>query len=249
MLRFLGILGTSLIVATQVPAEGIREKLPDYCVPHIAEYVPTKKIDCPPKRIETPRLSLCTYNFTAVTPQVEPEDYPTKLKYFSELPGLLIDERLRDRCGAGNVIPAFQSKEAGIAAWWYWVRKRTNRDKNPWGYAKDAKVSFAMLGQDICGCRIGDDGAIPKSLSVYFAGYTRHAQTFFGRSVKLDELHDLSDPKVRWAIARTMFSHEAGRAVSDENISLEEFLIGIQLAEDHIDGVKIDLNDYLAISN
>lgn len=236
-------------VPTVTVAQEVREKLPEYCIPHIAQYVSEDKVDCPPKKAETPRLSLCTYNFTAITPPYEPEDYARKLPYMANLPGLLLDDRLRDQCGKRYVIPAFKTKEAGVGAWWYWMRKRTNRTAPTWGYAPDAKVSLAMLSEDICGCRIFADGQIPRGLKNYRDGYPKFAKFFWGRAVSLEELLDLSDPEDRWAIAQTMFSHEAGRPIDDSNLTRAQFEVGISLAEDHIDGLSIDLKDYFAPQN
>ncbi len=235
-----------LFVYTAVWADGVRDKLPEYCIPYTENFVSAAKVDCPPKKSETPRLSICTYNFTAITPQMEPSEYEKRLEYFAKLPGLLIDDRVRDKCGEGNVIPAFRSKESGVAAWWYWIRKRTNKNANKWGYDPDHEVSFEMLGQDICGCAIAKDGSVPSALSVYFAGYIKYSEAILGRKVEIDELHNIGDPDVRWAIAKTMFSHEAGHLIQDHQLSRKQFDMGIQLAEDHIRGAEINLYKYLS---
>lgn len=228
-------------------AEPPRSALPPSCVPHIAGLVPPDKVDCPPTRPSTPRLSLCTFNFTAITPQAEPEHYAAQYPYIANLPGLIIDKRMRDYCGKGQVIPAFATREAGVAAWWTWLRTRTNRrGGGDWGYKETDSVSLAMLSEDICGCAAKPGQALPASLRNYRAGYAKYARQFFGREVDMDEKHRLADLDALWAIARTMYSHEAGRPIGPEHLTRDQFLMGVALGEYHVNGRKVDITDFIA---
>lgn len=227
-------------------ADPPRTALPPACRPHIQGLVETAKIDCPPSRPTTPRLSLCTFNFTAITPQAEPEDYAAKYPYIAALPGLIIDKRVRDYCGKGQVIPAFATREAGVAAWWTWMRTRTNRRQADWGYKETDSVSLAMLAEDICGCASTPGAPLPASLKNYRAGYAKHAQHAFGRDVPLDEMHKLSDLSALWALAQVMFSHEAGRAIEPQHLTRDQFLMGVALGEYHVNNRKVDLRDFIA---
>ena len=232
--------------APPVGAEPPRSALPPDCRPHIKGLVPDHKVDCPPSRDSTPRLSLCTFNFTAITPQAEPEDYPRQYPYIAALPGLIIDRQLRDHCGKGQVIPAFATREAGVAAWWTWMRSRTNRRQEPWGYQPSDSVSLAMLAEDICGCAATPGAPPPASLQAYRTGYAKYAQVFFGRDVGLDEMHRLADLDALWTIARVMYSHEAGRPIAPGDLTRDQFLMGVALGEYHVSGRKVDLTDFIA---
>lgn len=242
------IFSTCLILIFPQPSLGepIRDALPKSCRPHIAGLVSADKIDCPPSRASTPRLSLCTYNFTAITPQTEPEKYAELYPYIARLPGLIIDKRVRDYCGKGQVIPAFATREAGVAAWWTWLRTRTNRRGGDWGYKETDSVSLAMLAEDICGCPVKNGAPAPASLRNYRTGYAKYARRFFGREVSLDEKHRLADLDALWAIAQTMYSHEAGRPIEPTHLTRDQFLMGVALGEYHVNGRKVDISDFIA---
>ena len=234
------------LAASAASADGIRTALPQECRPHIKGLVPEHLVDCPPRKYSTPRISLSSYNFTAITPQAEPEDYARQYPYIATLPGLLIDKTLRDKCGKGQVVPAFQTKEAGVGAWWVWLRTRANRRQEPWGYAADASVSLAMLAEDICGCRIGADGNIPASLNYYRSGYASWGSYYFDREVGLDERFSLTDRQALWNLARTMFSHEAGRDILNLHLTEAQFLLGVKLGEAHVAGQRVNIADFIA---
>ena len=143
-------------------------------------------------------------------------------------------------------MPAFQTREAGVGAWWVWLRTRANRRQEPWGYAPDAQVSLAMLAEDICGCAPAADGKIPASLAYYRSGYTAWAAYYFDREVGLDEGFSLADQDALWNLGRTMFSHEAGRDIQNTHLTPAQFALGIRLGEAHVQGQRVDLADYLA---
>ena len=238
----------ALFLAAVAPAlaEPPRTALPPDCRPHIKGLVPDDKIDCPPSRASTPRLSLCTFNFTAITPQAEPEQYAKSYPYIARLPGLLIDKRVRDYCGKGQVIPAFATREAGVAAWWTWIRTRTNRRQPKWGYEPTDEVSFAMLTEDICGCQATPGAPLPASLKIYRTGYAKYARQFFGREVSMEERFRLADLDALWNIARVMYSHEAGQPITDMHLTKDQFLMGVALGEYHVNDRKVDITDFIA---
>jgi len=243
---FLCVLVAAASLGARADADPPRKSLPEACRPHIKGLVPPDRVDCPPSRAGTPRLSLCTFNFTAITPQAEPEDYAAKYPYIAKLPGLLIDKRVRDHCGKGQVIPAFATREAGVAAWWTWIRTRTNRRQAKWGYEPSDTVSLAMLSEDICGCTATPGTALPASLINYRTGYAKYARQFFGREVALDEMHKLSDLDTLWDLAQVMYSHEAGRPIAPQHLTRDQFLMGVALGEYHVNGRAVDLTDFIA---
>ncbi|MDX8350170.1 hypothetical protein SLH49_19430 [Cognatiyoonia sp. IB215446] len=192
-----------------------------------------------PSRTECVPISFCTYNFGALTPKVEPAEYSAKFRYIAEWPGVIIDSSIRDEGGNGYVVPGFATKESGAGIWWYWMMKRGNEFK---GYDPQGSVTLRQLAMNYAG------STDPSSASVqnYFIGYSSHAPKYFLRDVGLDDEVSLTSPDNVWNLARTMFHHEAGMRITDDVLSRSQFEKGISLAEAHIAGQRVSVEDFIA---
>ncbi|MCF6112219.1 M23 family metallopeptidase [Mesorhizobium muleiense] len=163
--------------------------------------------------------SVCSNNFGALTPKVEPEEYVIKgYSYILNWPSVLINKEFRDSNGNGFVIPGFRSRTAGSGIWWYWMRRRA-------GFNEDANVTFRKIAKLYAGI---DNDSDPSVLN-YANAYRSFSRHYFGRQVGLDESIPLSNRANLFPLAQVMFHHEAGRRVTE--IDEATFSKGLELAE------------------
>lgn len=120
----------------------------------------------------------------------------------------------------GDTVPAFETDEAGVALWWFWVKQR-KRDR------------FAAAGnptlQEIA--RIyGGDNASPARVQNYLTQYLLLARDYFKPSVPTSDTPiRVDDPEQRFALAWTMFHHEAGRRPVIDRATFDR---GVRLGDD-----------------
>lgn len=167
-----------------------------------------------------------TKNYGAITPQTEPKDWPTYIKTW---PQLNLALEIRDKFG--KIIPAFQTDEAGLGIWWYWIVKRA-------GFGSSGNVSFEQIATKYSGAQQGDDEAVVPYVRAYSGTPDRPglSQQYFNRFVPKNESMSLADRDVRWQIAQTLFHHEAGRKMAFDRATFER---GVALGNAVLEGTPI----------
>jgi hypothetical protein len=162
-----------------------------------------------------------TRNWGAITMYVPWENW---LPYVKNWPGLSLDannlpfeKALQDKFG--GFIPALETDESGVGIWWYWLAVRK-------AFTEAGKPTFRQIAVGIAGEEAGE-----AAIQNYIGAYTRISQQYFGRGIGADEAIDLTNPEQRWALAWTMFHHEAGRTPL---ISRAVFDCGVRLGGEAI---------------
>lgn len=151
--------------------------------------------------LERRSITEITRNWGAITMYVA--DWHDWLSYIRLWPGLKKDATgapagvMKDRFN-GSVM-AFETDEAGVGIWWYWVVVRK-------GFGVDGQLTFRTLARGIAG-----DEASEEAVANYVRAYVRHGTLYFGRTLGPDDTIALSNAEERWALAWTMFHHESGR--------------------------------------
>jgi|GEM_PF-4722717 len=181
-------------------------------------------------------LTACTYNFAAITPHGAPRDFPA---YIRDWPGVLIDEEVRDQHGAGNIVPGFATREAGVGIWWYWLIHRTNQRR---GNDPNGTVTLLSLATSIA----GNPDRQAQAVQVYLNAYRSYAQRFFDRPIAAEEPLPLSDPDTVWNLARVMFQHEIGEVDLSHHLTRAQFEMGLKLGRAYRPGLALDVRDYIA---
>ncbi len=159
---------------------------------------------CGPDPAQRQSLTEKTRNWGAITMFVPFESW---LPYIRDWPGLRLDASGRPmdmgRDSFGGFLPAFDTDEAGVGIWWYWllVRKGFGEAGEP-----VAQPTFRQIARGIAG-----DDASAAALAAYTNAYTGLSARYFGQAVGLDVPLDLTDAAKRWALGQVMFHHEAGR--------------------------------------
>lgn len=118
----------------------------------------------------------------------------------------------------GNEIMYFSTIESGIAAWWAWFDRK--------GFDYNSYVTWRQIAQIY-----GDD--IESKIKVYINQWSALSPQYFGRKIGGDEKIWLNDKNQRWALAQTMFRHEAGAGCSLP-FNQNTFERGLRLAHDHL---------------
>ncbi|WP_052712436.1 M23 family metallopeptidase [Sinorhizobium meliloti] len=176
-----------------------------------------------------------TRNWGAITMYVPWDSW---LSYIKLWPGLKlgsdgkpIDVQV-DRFGGS--IMAFESDESGVGIWWYWLLVRK-------GFGKDGiamhNPTFLQIAKGIAG-----ETAPPASINNYVNAYTVLSEQYFGRRLDQNDPIAISDADERWALASTMFHHEAGRTPLIDRATFER---GIQFGTDFMAGAFKGKQAYL----
>lgn len=125
----------------------------------------------------------------------------------------------------GGTLMAFETDEAGVGIWWYWLLVRK-------GYGADgtvtSKPTLAELARGIAGAT-----APAASIDNYVNAYTRLAQQYFSRPLGRDDRVDITDADELWALGQTMFHHESGRTPLIDRATFDR---GIQFGTDFMQG-------------
>jgi hypothetical protein len=162
-------------------------------------------------------LTEVTKNWGAIT--MPTADRSRWLPYVKDWPGLAKSGEVAD--SKGGVIPAFETDEAGVGLWWYWLVVRK-------GYGEIGSPTFQELAHGIAG-----DNAADSAITVYLKQYLKLAPKYFQRPIESHEKISLSSPDDRWALAQTMFHHESGRPPL---ITRDTFDRGISYGSDVLNG-------------
>jgi len=172
-----------------------------------------------------------TRNWGALTMYTPWENWHS---YIQNSPGLRVgtDGRPADvqTDSFGGTIMAFESDEAGVGIWWYWllVRKGFGAD----GVAT-AQPTFAELARGIAGA-----SAPASSINNYINAYTTLSQQYFGRRLGKDDPIAISDTAELWALGQTMFHHESGRTPLIDQATFERGVrFGTDFMQDKFQGV------------
>ncbi len=118
----------------------------------------------------------------------------------------------------GNEIMYFSTVESGVAAWWAWFDRK--------GFSYDSYVTWQQIAQIY-----GDN--MESKIKVYIAQWSALSPRYFGKKIGGDEKIWLNDKTQRWALAQTMFRHEAGEGCPLP-FNQNTFERGLRLARDHL---------------
>ncbi|TPL53095.1 M23 family metallopeptidase [Mesorhizobium sp. B2-4-4] len=134
----------------------------------------------------------------------------------------------------GGSIMAFESDEAGVGIWWYWLLVRK-------GYGKDgvatSNPTLAKLARGIAG-----DTANEASINNYVNAYSALSEQYFGKRLGADDPIAIGNPDQLWALGQTMFHHESGRTPLIDKATFQR---GIQFGTDFMSGSFRGKNAYL----
>ncbi|MEQ1711106.1 MAG: M23 family metallopeptidase, partial [Hyphomicrobium sp.] len=152
--------------------------------------------------------------------------------YVGAWPGLRPDGERTDQFG--GTVPAFSSDEAGVALWWFWTKVRK---------ASRFKASGNPTFREIA--RIyGGDNASDATIQNYLTAYVSLGRHYFRNGVPdPDQPILLADPEQRFALAWTMFHHEAGRTPLIDRATFDR---GVRMGVDLIQGRYVRYCDYLS---
>lgn len=155
---------------------------------------------------------------SAAEPKIPVADYPWV--YVGAWPGLRANGERTDTLG--GTVPAFETDEAGVALWWFWVKQR-KRDQ----FAAGGNPTFSEIAR-IYG---GEDASAARAQN-YLTQYQLIARQYFKPPVPTaDTPIRIDDPEQRFALAWTMFHHEAGRRPLIDRPTFDR---GVALANDLI---------------
>ncbi len=175
-------------------------------------------------------LTEITRNWGAIT--MPSADRTRWLPYVRSWPGLLAAGEVTD--SQGGVIPAFETDEAGVGLWWYWLIVRK-------GFGPQGRPTLTEIARGIAG-----DHASDETIANYRRNYWGLTDDYFGRLLNNDEPIDIGNAEPRWALAQVMFHHESGRTPL---IDRDTFARGVQFGNDVISGTFKGLNAYKASSS
>lgn len=138
------------------------------------------------------------------------------IPHYEGWPGYIEDKNIID--AEGNEIMYFSTIESGIAAWWAWFDRK--------GFSYDSYITWHQIAQIY-----GDN--IERKIKVYVQQWTALSPRYFGRKMGAHDKIWLNDKADRWALARTMFRHEAGEGcpLPFDQTTFER---GLRLARDHL---------------
>jgi hypothetical protein len=169
----------------------------------------------PPVGDDRRTLTELTRNWGAITMSVANRE--EWLPYVRTWPGLLPTGERAD--SNGGMLPAFQTDEAGVGIWWYWITVRK-------GFGETGRPTLRKLALGIAG-----ESAAPPAIETYLKNYIGIAPNYFQRQLGPDEAIDLANKNERWALAWTMFHHESGRAPLIDRTAFER---GVKFGSDVI---------------
>ncbi|MFV0431739.1 MAG: hypothetical protein ACK5MJ_06140 [Alphaproteobacteria bacterium] len=115
------------------------------------------------------------------------------IPHYEGWPGYIQSKNIID--AEGNEIMYFSTVESGIAAWWAWFDRK--------GFDYNSSITLRQIAQIY-----GDD--IQSKIKVYIQQWAAISPKYFGHKLGADEKIYLNNKTQRWALARTMFAHEAG---------------------------------------
>ncbi len=162
---------------------------------------------------KNPPASYRAYNYGALTLR---KHLVGTIAHYEGWPGYIEKKNIIDT--EGNQIMYFSTIESGIAAWWAWFDRK--------GFSYDSYVTWYQIAQIY-----GDN--IESKIKVYVKQWSALSPQYFGQEIGREEKIWLNDKKQRWALAQTMFRHEAGSRCPlpfDQNT----FERGLRLARDHL---------------
>ncbi len=138
------------------------------------------------------------------------------IPHYEGWPGYIEAKNITD--AEGNEIMYFSTIESGIAAWWAWFDRK--------GFSYDHYVTWHQIAQIY-----GDN--IERKINVYVRQWSALSSRYFGRKIGTHDKIWLNDKTQRWALARTMFRHEAGEGCPLP-FDQQTFERGLRLARDHL---------------
>jgi murein DD-endopeptidase MepM/ murein hydrolase activator NlpD len=152
--------------------------------------------------------------------------------YVGEWPGLRTTGHRTDKYR--DTVPAFEADEAGIALWWYWVKQRKRSY-----FKSDGNPTLREIAQIY-----GGDRSSALAVDNYLSAYLSHGRRYFKNGVPSpDTPIRIADPEQRFALAWTMFHHEAGRTPIIERSTFDR---GVLMGEDLMGRRFARLCDYLS---
>lgn len=125
----------------------------------------------------------------------------------------------------GGTIMAFETDEAGVGIWWYWLLVRKGYGAN--GVAT-SKPTLAEIARGIAGAT-----APATAIDNYVNAYTRLSQQYFGHQLGKDDAIAITDADELWALGQTMFHHESSRTPLIDRATFDR---GIKLGSDFMQG-------------
>lgn len=161
---------------------------------------------------------------------IAPDDY--RWVYVGDWPGLRAAGHRTD--SNRDTVPAFEADEAGIALWWYWVKQRKKSH-----FRSDGNPTLREIAQIY-----GGDRSSPAAVDNYLTAYLSHGRRYFKGGVPGPDMPiRIADPEQRFALAWTMFHHEAGRTPLIDRSTFDR---GVQMGDDLMGRRFARLCDYLS---
>jgi len=152
--------------------------------------------------------------------------------YVGDWPGLRAAGHRTDK--NRDTVPAFEADEAGVALWWYWVRQRKKSH-----FKADGNPTLREIAQIY-----GGDRSSPSAVDNYLNAYLSHGRRYFKGGVPSpDTPIRITDPEQRFALAWTMFHHEAGRTPLIDRSTFDR---GVLMGDDLMGRRFARLCDYLS---
>ncbi len=131
-----------------------------------------------------------TFNYGALTLR---KHLVGTIPHYEGWPGYKESQNIID--AEGNEIMYFSTIESGIAAWWAWFDRK--------GFSYDHYVTWRQIAQIY-----GDN--MEQKIKTYIDQWSALSPLYFGHTIKAGDKIWLNDKADRWALAQTMFRHEAG---------------------------------------
>ncbi len=160
-----------------------------------------------------PPASYRAYNYGALTLR---KNLVGTIAHYEGWPGYVESQNIVDT--EGNQIMYFSTVESGIGAWWAWFDRK--------GFSYNSYVTWRQIAQIY-----GDD--IESKIKVYIDQWVALSPQYFGYKVSADEKIWLNNKSQRWALAQTMFRHEAGSSCPLP-FDQRTFERGLRLGQDHL---------------
>src|SRR5262245_29034772 len=152
--------------------------------------------------------------------------------YVGEWPGLKAAGHRTD--SNRDTVPAFEADEAGVALWWYWLKQRKKSH-----FRSDGNPTLREIAQIY-----GGDRSTPAAVDNYLTAYLSHGRRYFkGGLPGPDVPIRVADPEQRFALAWTLFHHEAGRRPLIDRATFDR---GVRMGDDLMGRRFVRLCDYLA---
>ncbi len=162
---------------------------------------------------KNPPASYRAYNYGALTLR---KHLVGTIPHYEAWPGYQPSRNIIDT--EGNEIMYFSTVESGIGAWWAWFDRK--------GFSYDSYVTWRQIAQIY-----GDN--MESKITVYIKQWAALSPRYFGRKINDDDKIWLNDKAQRWALAQTMFRHEAGEGCPLP-FDQKTFERGLRLARDHL---------------